>query len=106
MAKGTRLLRSPRSQLLYAVAGTHRLLDPATKRSRLLLHAPADVAAAWSPEGTRLVYRERYVGGATTLAVVRTADGRVTSRPKVAGEVTTVSFAPGGSRLVYGVRLG
>jgi Tol biopolymer transport system component len=104
VAKGRRPLWSPRGQLLYSVGGERRLLDPATKRSRLLFNAPADVAAAWAPDGMRLVYREGYVDDATTLTVVRASDGRIVSRLRIAGDVTTVSFAPGGSRLVYGVR--
>jgi len=106
VAKGRRVLWSPRGKLLYSTGGARRLLDPATKRSRLLFNAPADVAAAWSPDGMRLVYREGYVDGTTTLTVVRTSDARIVSRLKIAGDVTTVSFAAGGSRLVYGVRFG
>ena len=56
------------------------------------------------PNLNRLGTREPQLYGTTTLAVVRTSDGRVVSRLSVAGEVTTVSFAPGGTRLVYGVR--
>jgi hypothetical protein len=104
LTKGRRLLWSPRGKLLYAIGGERRLLDPATKRSRLLFHSPADVVA-WSPDGTRLVYREGYVDGATTLTVVRAPDGRILSRLTIAGDVTTVSFAPDGTRLVYGVRV-
>jgi hypothetical protein len=105
VTKGRGLRWSPRGQLLYWHGGARRLLDPATKRSRLLFHAPAAVAA-WSPGGTRLVYIEGYVDGTTTLAVVRGSDGRLVSRLSVAGDVTTVSFAAGGTRLVYGVRFG
>ena len=101
--KGRGILWSPRGQLLYWIGGERRLLDPATKRSRLLFHGPAAVAA-WSPSGTSLVYVEGYVDGATTLAVVRASDGHIVRRLTIAGDVTTVSFAPGGDRLVYGVR--
>jgi Tol biopolymer transport system component len=103
VAKGTRLLWSPRGHLLYSVDHTRRLLDPATKRSRLLVGAPAYIAA-WSPDGTRLVYRVSYAAGTSTLAVVRAFDGRVLFRPRVAGKVTSVHFAGGGSHLLYGVR--
>jgi hypothetical protein len=53
-----------------------------------------------------LVYREGYVDGTTTLAVLRASDGRILSRPTVTGNVTAVAFARGGSRLVYGVHYG
>jgi Tol biopolymer transport system component len=103
VTKGRAILWSPRGQLLYWIGGARRLLDPATQRSRLLFHGPAAVAA-WSPDGTRLVHVEGYVDGTTTLAVVRSSDGRLVSRLSIAGEVMTVSFAAGGNRLVYGVR--
>lgn len=103
VTKGRELLWSPRGQLLYSVGGARRLLNPVTKRSRLLFHSPADIVA-WSSDGTRLVYREGYVEGATRLTVLRTSDGRILSTLTVAGDVTAVSFAPGGSRLVYGAR--
>ena len=103
VTRGGRLLWSPRGQLLYSVGGARRLLNPATKRSRLLFYSPAEIVA-WSADGTRLVYREGYVDGATTLTVVRSSNGGILSRLTVAGDVTGVSFAPGGSRLVYGVR--
>ncbi len=102
VTKGRSLLWSPRGQLLYWSGGARRLLDPATKRSRLLFHAPA-AAAAWSPDGTRLVHVEGYVNGVTTLAVVRSSDRRIVSRLTITGEVTAVSFDPGGTRLIYGV---
>jgi Tol biopolymer transport system component len=104
LTKGRSLRWSPSGTLLYAIGGAHRLIDPATKRSRLLFHAPAGVATAWSPDATRLVYREGDVDGATTLTVLDASDGRIVSRLSIAGDVTLVSFAPGGSRLVYGVR--
>jgi Tol biopolymer transport system component len=103
VAKGGGLLWSPRGQLLYGLRGERRLLNPITKRSRLLFHSPADVVA-WSPDGARLVYREGYVEGFTRLTVLRASDGRILSTLTVPGDVTAVSFAPGGSRLVYGVR--
>jgi len=102
VTKGKQLLWSPRGKLLYSTGGARRLLDPATKRSRVLFYSPADVVA-WSRDGTRLVYREGYVDGATTLTLVRASDGRIVSRLTIAGDVTAVSFAPGGTRLVYGV---
>lgn len=105
VTQGRRLLWSPRGQLLYSVAGARRLLDPATKRSRLLFHSPAD-AVSWSPDGARLVYREGFVDGATTLTVIRSSDGRILSRAKVSGNVTAVHFADGGKRLLYGVVFG
>jgi Tol biopolymer transport system component len=105
VARGTRLLWSPRGRLLYAADGTRRLLDPATKRSRLLLRAPAYIAS-WSPDGTRIAYRASYSGGVSTLAVARVSDGRVLFRPKVTGKVTSVHFVAGGSRLLYGVEFG
>ena len=104
VTKGRRLLWSPRGKLLYSLGGERRVLDPATKRSRLLFYSPAEVVA-WSPDGTRLVYREGYVDGTTTLTVVRASDGRILSRLPITGDVTTVSFAPGGNRLIYGVRV-
>lgn len=103
VTRGSRLLWSPRGQLLYSLAGTRRLLDPVTKRSRMLVRTPAYVAS-WSPDGARLAYRVSYAGGNSTLAVVRASDGRVLSRPRVPGKVTSVHFADGGSRLLYGVR--
>jgi Tol biopolymer transport system component len=104
VVKGRSLLWSPRGKLLYASGGTHRLLDPATSARDCCSTRPANAAAAWSPDGTRLVFREGDVDGATTLAVVRASDGRILSRPVIAGDVTTVAFARGGNRLVYGVR--
>ena len=101
--QGRRPLWSPRGGLLYAVGGTWRLLDPATQRSRLLFHAPTDVTPAWSRDGTRVVYREGVADGATTLTVLRASDGRAVARARVTGNVTTVAFAPGDRRLVYGV---
>lgn len=103
VAKGTRLLWSPRGRLLYSADRTRRLLDPATGRSRLLLSAPAHVAS-WSADGARLVYRASYDGVSTTLAVARASDGRVVSRALIEGKVTSVHFAAGGTRLLYGVR--
>jgi Tol biopolymer transport system component len=102
VARGTRLLWSPRGRLLYATAGTRRLLDPATKRSRVVVPTAA-ATASWSPDGTRLAYRASYAGGSSTLAVVRVVDGRVLFRPKVTGEVASLHFAAGGSRLLYAV---
>jgi Tol biopolymer transport system component len=102
ITQGRLLSWSPRGQLLYATAGVRRLLDPSTKRSRILFRSPAEVVS-WSPDGMRLVYREGYVDGATTLTVVRASDGRILRRLKIVGDVTAVSFAPGGNRLVYGV---
>jgi Tol biopolymer transport system component len=101
VAKGRRLLWSPRGELLYSAPEGRRLLDPVTKRSRLLLSAPAYIAA-WSPDGARIAYRASYTGGVTTIAVVRASDGRVLSRPRVTGKVTSLHFADGGRRLLYG----
>jgi Tol biopolymer transport system component len=101
--RGTRPLWSPRGQLLYSTKGTRRLLDPATKRSRLLVAAPA-YTAAWSADGARLVHRVSFASGTSVLAVVRASDERVGSRLRVPGKVTNLHFAAGGSRLLYGVR--
>lgn len=103
VAKGRRLLWSSRGHLLYAANGTRLLLDPAAKRSRLLVGAPAYIAA-WSPDGTRLAYRASYSGGVSTLAVVRVSDGRTLFRPRITGRVTTVAFTAAGTRLLYGVQ--
>jgi Tol biopolymer transport system component len=102
VTKGGRLLWSPRGQLLYSIDGMRRLLDPATKRSRPLVRAPASLVA-WSPDGTRLAYRVSLAGGSSSLAVAHASDGRVLFRPKVSGKVTSIDFAAGGTRLLYGV---
>jgi Tol biopolymer transport system component len=105
VVQGRDLVWSPRGQLLYRAGGARRLLDPATKRSRLLFYGPGD-GATWSPDGRQLVYREGYVDGITTLTVLRVADASIRSRIRIAGEVTTFAFAPDGKRIVYGTRFG
>ena len=102
VTRGRGLLWSPRGQLLYSVGGKRFLLDPATKRSRLLFLGPGE--AAWSPDGKLLVYREGLAEGVTWLTLVRASDGRSLRTLKIPGDVTAFAFAPGGSRLVYGVR--
>jgi Tol biopolymer transport system component len=105
VVKGRDVLWSPRGQLLYWSGGARRLLDPATKRSRLLFYGPGD-GATWSPDGRLLVYREGYVDGATTLTVLRVADARIRSRIRIAGDVRNFGFAPDGTRIVYGAYFG
>ena len=102
VTRGKGLLWSPRGHLLYSVGGKRFLLDPVTKRSRLLFLGPGE--AAWSPDGKLLAYREGLAEGVTWITLVRASDGRLLRTLKIPGEVTALAFDPGGTRLVYGVR--
>jgi TolB protein len=70
------------------------------RRRRLLLASPElDQAAAWSPDGTRILFT-RYAGpsGATPSVWVMNADGTAVRRlgPGVAGD-----FSPDGTQVLY-----
>ncbi len=106
LARGSLPLWSPRGdRLLHAVFGTLRIVDPATRRSRLLVKAAGTTVPVWSRDGRRIALR-RISAGRSAVSVVRVADGRALFAPSVPGKITTMFFTRDGDRLVYATYTG
>ena len=81
-------------------AGDRRIVDVATRRTRVLGHADEVSLPTWSADGARVAFEAR-TRGVSTIAVVRTSDARRLHTWQPRGDVQSLFFSRNGARLLY-----